>query len=59
MLVNGLLDRVSGAVLSVDRVADDIFDMGIVDAEDRADVDRPDLGADVGLEVELTADVGA
>src|ERR1700704_226868 len=33
--------------------------MIVIDAELRADVNRPDLGAEVVLEIELAADVGA
>src|SRR5438270_6518988 len=42
-----------------DGLAHDLLDVVHVDPEGLADVDGPDLGPQVGLEVELAADVGA
>src|SRR5947209_5949756 len=41
-----------------DGLTDDVLHVVDVDAQSTADVDRPDLGAQVRLEVELAADVG-
>jgi hypothetical protein len=46
-------------VRSLRRQTHDFFDIIVIDAELRADVNRPDLGAEVVLEIELAADVGA
>src|SRR5437764_146396 len=42
-----------------DGLPDDVFDVDGVDVEGVADVDGPDLRAEVGLEVQLAADVSA
>ena len=44
--------------VALDRVADDRLDVVRIDAELLTDVDRPDLAAQVVLEVEIGADVG-
>src|SRR5947209_3502647 len=49
--------RLHGLPGAVDGLTDDVFDVLHVYAERLADVHRPDLGAEVRLEVELSANV--